>query len=214
MDAKTAIDTVIRVRDGTDPADAANANRRVELLVYLNQMNQYIENYRDWSWTYGTSTLNFIAGQNYIGGPSDYMEVGRNGGVWDTGQKIKYREISRHMLFRMRFELTAQPRYFFCVLNATEFHLPYTPTANFSLELVYRFKPTLLVDNTSAIELPDRWARTVLVPALEARAQLSKDDVRQDWTAYLRDGLSQMCAVENPVKSGVQKLPMVYRGSW
>lgn len=218
MSPKDSIDIVIRSRDGSNPASSANTNRRVQLLDFLNHLTAWIHNYREWSWTWTSGTITFTTGNrtSVLTGLANFMEFGQAGGLFDPSTKRRYTEISTHMMDRIRFETTASNQdYVFCV-RGENIEIPAAVSSNLTLTAVYRRTPEIYTDHNSvtAMLLPDRYCRTVLVPGLTRAAQQSKSDARLDWASELRDGLSRMCANDNPMRTSVQRWPIAIPGAW
>lgn len=205
------IDQVLGEADGTDPNDPANDGRRGDLLNQLNLMNSYIHNYREWPWTFDEATLTIASGSNFVGVPTNFMHMGRNGALYDSANKRRWTEISIHQFVRMRFEMDPDPNSRCFVIKDLLVQIPWTSTSDIVFAMVYRVRPEILVDDGTEMLLPDQYAQTVLIPALYARAQMTKDDARPDWKADLKDGISQMCALENPRQTGVQRQLGAYR---
>lgn len=211
MAPEDVINEVISSRDGTNPATSSNAPRRAQLLGSLNQMNSFIHNYKPWEWTHTEGNITILINTAAIALPADFMEFGREGSVYDVARKIRYIEKSRHIITRMRREGNARP-YWFCISGGT-ITLPYTVSSALTLTLAYRVVPEVLVDDDTDMMLPDKYARTVIIPALTRCGQQAKGDPRPDWAAELKDGLSQMCAIENPCKTSGISVPSVYGGA-
>lgn len=217
MTPKTAIDIVVRSRDGTDPAAAANANRRIDLLDYLNHLTAFVHNYREWSWTWsGATTVTVLANARTVAVPADFQEFGQNGGLFNASTKTRLKEISPYLLDRIRLEGNAGSNLnVFCVRREL-IELPFVVTSNLVLTPIYRVAPEVFSDHNSGATMliPDRYCRTVIVPGLTRAGQQSKDDARPDWASELRDGLSQMCAQDNPGKTTLRRWPISIPGSW
>jgi hypothetical protein len=207
------IDSTLAYYDGVDPDDGDNAARRAQLLQFLQHVYEYVRNYREWQFTYKTGTITILAGTTSIAVPTDFMEFGGNGHLYDPSRRLRMIEATIHDFERLRQELTASPDYYFAVID-DKIHVTVAPAANRALTIIYRTKPETLADGTTTILMPDRYANLTLLPALIYRAQQSKNDARDTWGSQFRDGLSMMCALENPVQTGVRVMPRAIRGGW
>lgn len=207
-----AISAVIKIRDGTDPALSSNSPRRAQLTEFLNQMDHYIHWYRPWHWTFGDDEITILAGEYSADLPDDFGEMGRDGGVYDAAAKTEYFERSRYVIDRIRIlgGATTYPRWF-CI-DRGQLALPYNVSANLTLRLHYRVRPEVYVDDDTEMLLPDKYIRSVIIPALTRSAQQSKSDPRPDWSAELKDGLAQMCMMENPTRATPIPVPRAYGG--
>lgn len=222
MTPKAIIDEVITVRDGTDPAKAANIPRRVQALAFLNHLNHFLHNYREWPWTWTEADVTFLTGTRTADLPTVYEEFGQHGGLWDPGLKKRYKEISFHRMARMRMELNSTNLYVFCVrgdsATPSEFiELPFNVTSDLTLHAIYRRSADIITnhdEDTVPILIPDRFCRLVVIPGLTRAMQQSKDDARPDWASELKDGLSMMCQQANPLKTTVTRWPSAIPGAW
>jgi hypothetical protein len=154
----TAINLGIRDYDRSDPASATNASRRLQCLAWLQQMQDYIECYpgREWYWTFAEGSLTFTAGDVFAILPTNFMEFGRNGGVFDSNKR-RWDEISIHVLMRMRYEGTASSnQYVFAKAGAGLVQIPFAQSATIVLPIVYRSRPPILVDDAGTEEVPPR----------------------------------------------------------
>lgn len=217
--AKDMLDQTLQAYDIVPPSDAQYAARRARLLIYLQQMYNLTWNFRPWVWTYKEGAqVTWLSGANSItlaALAADFMEFGPEGSLYDPNRKIRFKEKSPYIVERVRNEMTTNyDNYpFFCIYGAAV-QFPYTATSNITLLPFYRFLPETLADNATAMVLPDRWAVSVMLPALVMRAQLSKNDARDDWEKFLRQGLIEMSVVENPVRTMTHRWPLAVRRAW
>lgn len=212
MTPATAIDVVIRDYDGSSPVDATNAGRRVQLLGYLQQMNDLIHNFREWPWTYTANTISITAGNKTATLPATFMRVGQHGGLFETATRQLYREIPVYTLMRLRYLLSNPYPYVFSIIRPN-LEIPQNATTTLSLTLIHRTLAQTLADGSTEMTIPDAYGRSVILPALIAASRRSVNDARPDWGALLKDGLSMMCAAENPCLSEIQELPVQFPGA-
>ncbi len=215
MSPNEIINTVITVRDGTDPADTTNARRRIQAMHFLNHLIAFVHNYRPWSWTWTSATVTIDAATRSEGLPASFMEFGQAGGLYSTALKRKLREVSTLEMDMIRFTANGSNNFEFCVRGEL-IEIPFVVSSNLVLTAVYRVAPDIITSDTSstAISIPDRYCRSVILPGLTRAMQQSKDDVRPDWAAELRDGLSLMCANDRPLQTSLQRWPIAIPGAW
>lgn len=216
---KGLIDNAISYYDDAEPDEAQNAKRRARLLLFLQHIYDYVWNYREWEFTYKEgAALVVLANGNNVALPTEYMEFSKRGSVFDTARRIRLQEVSIHLVERMRNELSSASGG--GVLNdgfavsQGKIQLPYTVSSNTSLVPFYRIRAETLVDDTTPMLIPDKYANLVLLPGLVVRTQESKQDARETWGKQFVEGLSQMCMLEQPQKSAVRRLPLHTRGAW
>lgn len=215
MNPAAIISQYIREHDGTDPDDESNGERRSDLLNELNLVNTVIHNFAMWPWTIAITT-NFTvdAGQLSEAVPAAFLAVGQHGGLYDSNGK-KWNERSISFITRLRYtRLNGNNQAYrsYCLMNGL-ITFPYTfGSANFVFPaFVYKIKADTLADDATEMRIPDEWKDPVIIPALTARGQRTKDDPRTDWLEDLRDTLSQMMAIMNPEQSRTRRIPMAYR---
>jgi hypothetical protein len=224
---QTVINQVLGAYDGVDWLDADNANRRATLLLFLQHIYDYVWNFREWEWTFCETDLTAATGDNFAPLPIDpasppvWLEFGRNGGLWGP-DKRRYREVSKYTLERYRQgQATLQRDAGIFTIAGGCIQLPAAATGSLVLTAFHRFAPEILVDAnepappaTYAFIMPARFVNTVLIPGLVFRMQESKNDARDTWGGQFRDGLAQMCAIENPMKTGTHRLPYAVPNAW
>lgn len=224
MTPKQVIDDVIQNHDGLDPADDAASGRIVKYLFFLQQMHDFIHNFREWEFTFFEDTVTQSSGNDYADFPADFMEFGRNGGLWDPARRIRLEEVPRYSIFRMREEASNPVTLTTFAIGEGVLLFPFSANGDTTYKAVFRGTPPVLVyddppanpadpDPTTML-IPDKYRYTVVTPALVQRAQQSKQDARPDWLSILRDGLSQMCKVENPVKTSQRMFPLARKRAW
>lgn len=222
---QTVINQVIGAVDGLDWTDGDNANRRLTLLLYLQHIYDYVWLFREWEWTFCETDLTVAAAANYATLPIDpatppvWLEFGRNGGLWN-GTK-RWTEVSKYSLERIRQRGSAQADSGIFAIGGGTIMLPAASASILTLTAFHRFAPEILVDAdepggglTYAFIMPARFVNTVLIPGLTFRMQTGKNDARDVWGGLFRDGLAQMCAIENPMKTGTHRMPLAVPGMW
>lgn len=207
---KTCIDTALRFYDNIDPDDGDNTSRRARLLSFLQHVYEYIHGYREWEWTFTETAVNISAGQNSVALPTTFLEFGRNGGLYEVSSKTRLFEISRQELEQLRQRGSTDTGVF--SIFSGKIQVPGTGARSFTA--FHRVVAETLVDDDTAFLMPAKYINTVLIPALVYRVQQSKQDARDDWSGQFREGLSQMCALENPMKTSAQRMPLAMRGVW
>lgn len=213
---KAIIDEHITIYDGLDPNDDSITSRRVQLTAFLQHINSYIHNYREWEWTYKESDITIAAGNLNANLPTDFMEFGSNGSLFvsSTGERLV--EKSRYYVERLIWEHDVNnginTRYF--AISGGTITRTFLMTVNTLHTLYYRRTPETIAYNTTTMLIPDKYIETVIKPGLVFRSQQSKNDARDIWGGQFRDGLSQMCKVENPVKTSIRRMPLAIRGAW
>lgn len=211
MNPKLIIDSVIADEDGGVVTDADNAPRRALLLKRLQMINDYVHNYRPWEWTFKEGNVTVLVNTNSIALPTDFLEFGEDGSVHDAAGN-EWRRNGRGFIERLRKQGANSFVAFCYAIWDGKIQLAYSPTTATVFTLYYRRRAEVLVDNTTAMLIPDRYRSTVIDPGLTARAQESKQDSRDSWFGYLREGLTQMCKLENPMQTRGMRWPSAIRG--
>lgn len=214
---KDLIDKTINFYDDVDAQDADNDTHRARLLVFLQHLYSFVWNYLEWEWTYtDVNTITIPGGEDselLANGLTRFLEFGHNGGLFHPDGR-RMTEKSRYEIQNMRRSgggVGISDPYVFGVFGG-RVHIPYEATSDIELSAFYRMAAPELVDDTTALEIPDRYASTVLLPALVYQAQESKNDARDTWGAQFREGLSQMARIEFPEKTTRRKMPLANRG--
>jgi hypothetical protein len=203
MTGAEAISSVISYYDGSDPTDSDQDRHRLRLLHWLQHIYEYVWNYREWEWTFKSDSID-----NNL--PADFMEFGRNGGLWSTETGERWHEESKYTIARLNKEArgTSQLKVFALSsgsLNGAIVTPINTPT---NFDIYYRRIAETIADDEVALITPDKYCRTVILPGLIFRAQHGKNDARSEFGGMFREGLAQMCANENPVKTSMGRMPM------
>ena len=210
---KGLIDIAMRDYDKMDPDDTNFAGTRTAYLGFLQQVYNWIMNYREWPFTYDEQNVTLTSGQDDAAYPTGFISFGRHGGLWDPARKIKLRELSAITIKRLREESTGADSLVFGIFDG-RIQFPYTASATTTFRALFRIGPETLADGTTALVLPDYYIQTTLMPAFLVRTQESKQDARDSWKGYTRDGLGEMCRNENPMQTGIGRLPLAVRGAW
>lgn len=217
MNVKDLIDDLLNYDDGVGASDGDNADRRQRALRWLRQVYHYVWGYRPWEWTYKESTgLTIASAANSTNLPTDFLEFSRTGLLHDTDRRIPLRWKSRYLIERYRREYSGGYNATVFAVWGGKIQIPYTAPSTINLMMFYRFKPEDINDETdaTALVLPDRYAATVIAPALRYKSQVSKQDARDNWGGEFRDGLSQMVGFEFPEKASIRRMPLAVRGGW
>lgn len=215
-DPKTMIDKTLNFYDDVDASDGDNSTNRARLLVFLQQLYSFVWNYLEWEFTYDEVDINIPSdSESFDLGNLSYMELGHNGSVYDRARNFKMIEKSRAIVVEARNRAVAGSALDIDIFGIWfgALQLAYTTTSALSLHLFYRRSPTVLVDNTTALPSGiNKYADTVLLPALIYQAMNTKNDAREIWGAQFREGLSQMARIEFPEKTSRRKMPLANRG--
>ena len=209
------IDRVLLDMDGIDPADSDNAARRLRMLHFLQQVYDYVWNFREWQWTYDEGTVTLTANHNYAPLPTDFGAFGKQGGLWNADH-VRMSELSRRKLERFRNETSGSTNTRVFAISGGQILLGYTPSSNSTLSIYYRIVSDSagFTDAGADLLIPAQYHATVLVPGLVYKAQVTKQDSRPTWSAEFRDGLAQMCMMEQPIMTSTNRLPLSVRGAF
>jgi hypothetical protein len=212
----TIIDEVISDYDDVDPTDADYATLRAKYRRFLQHVYNYVWNVREWEWTYKESSLTILSAGNNVALPNDFLSIGQQGSLFDNGRGVALRPKAKWIVEKLRRQgpLGGLNADIFAVWQS-KIQIPYTVGSNTAFTLFHRFRPdTLLDDGATEMLLPDRYAETVLKPALVWRSQTKKQDARPTWGEQFQAGLSHMAAAENPLLAEPAKMPLALKGVW
>lgn len=215
------ITTLIMDYDGVDSTDALDERRRSMVLGYLQHINSYVHNFREWRWTYSFESpgVTLIAGNGIAEMPADFMEWGRHGGMWRSSDQTPYRELHMAHLMKTKVQNTQNQHIpVFSVIGAFV-NFAYTLDAaasNQAFDTFYRLTPQVLEDDpgnvNTAFELPDQYIHTVILPGTRFLMQQSKADVKDgEYGGQFKDGLQQMLVIENRKKTAADLMPLSRR---
>jgi hypothetical protein len=213
--AGSVCDLYLQMYDKIDPSDLDYAQRRNKLLLHLTQFYAWVFNYRNWNFTYTTGTVTITAGTNSAALPDDFSEFTKQGGFWrDASRTVRMVEKQIYEIERMR-QGTQPIRQDVFAIYQEKFQIPYNASSTLVMPIFYKMRPESPLLDASILVIPDQYLHTVILPGLVPMGQRSKNDGRPDWQALLRSGLSQMCAVERPLKGEDEELPMYRKqGVW
>lgn len=206
------ISAVITIYDGVEATDGGATDRRARILRCMQITNDFVHNLREWDWTY-TSTALAISSANddFIALPTNFNNIGDAGMLWDTGRNIPMTKVSKYQLMRLR--LVSRGSSIRPVFSIFDNKLQFPGVAPAAATLFHRIQPETLADDSTEMLIPDRWFKSVIIPGTAAGGQELKSDARDIWRGQFRDGLIQMCQVENPARQGI-KVPMALPGAW
>ena len=208
-----AIDIIMRDYDKVDPADSNNSALRTQYLGFLQDVYDYAFDFRDFEWTFDETNVTLSSGQNSVALGTTFAGFGTHGGLWDSSRRVRLTERSKSYIKALREEGPLTDSLEFAIFDS-KFQFPFTASSNITYRAFHRVRAETLVDNTTEMVLPDRWCRRIVLAGLRVRSQLAKSDARQDWKGLLKDGMGQLCRDENPLRSGVQKMPMGVSAGW
>lgn len=217
MTTKTLIDAVLAYTDNVAPSDADYTARRGRILQLAQEVAEEVWNYREWPFSYkrGTMTVTALAVETAM--PTDFMELGRHGGVFDENTKQAYEEIPFQELQLIREGSGASmPSQVFSLFgtvasSGTQYKAIQTLSVASArtLRVIYRYLFPTLVDETNSgllSYLPSQYHNTVLLAGIMWRSRKAKNESK-DWESAYRRGLAQMVARELPQKTAVQRIP-------
>jgi hypothetical protein len=211
----TLIDTVLAYSDDLPPSDGNNTPRRARVLQYLQEVCEDVWNYHEWLFTYKrTTAFSLTASATAIDLPSDFLEIGRHGGLWENAGDHHWTEVGPQELSAVRegSTLTTPRIYSIFGINGTSGLKTIQVISSGStrtMTLVYRFLFPTLTDETDDAGLknvPLQYHNSVLLAGVTAKTRESSNDAR-DWQSKYIRGLGYMVARELPGKSAVAKVP-------
>jgi len=217
VNTSTLIDAVIAYSDNVSASDGDNAGRRLRILQLAQEVGEEVWNFREWPFSYKRGTLAIAASAVETAMPTDFMELGRHGGIFDNNTKLPYDEIPFQELQMLREgSNTTFPEQIYSIFGSTSSgSLQYKAiqtlavASSRTLRLIYRYLFPTLVDQTNTGELsyvPSQYHNTVLLAGIQWRSRKSKNEAK-DWESAYRRGLAQMVARELPQKTMVQRFP-------
>lgn len=217
MDAKTLLDTALSYTDNVNPSDGDYAARRLRLLQVSQEVCEEVWNYREWPFSYKRDTMSVTGSAVEAAMPTDFMELGRYGGVFDSTTKLPYDEIPYQELQMLRDgSNTTWPEQVFSIFGTTAGvssqlkAMQVLPVANArTLRIIYRFVFPTLTDVASDPELtyiPSQYHNTVILAGVAWRSRKAKNEAK-DWESAYRRGLAQMVARELDGKTRVSRMP-------
>lgn len=221
MTSSSAIDTLLSFTDNVDATDGDNAVRRTRFLQYLQEVNDDVWNFYDWTFKYTSATKVATIAASSIVLPTNFAEFGNHGGVWlGTSQLM---EISLRDLTMGRqagvFPGTSAPGIFAMAgmdsTGAKKLELPVASTA-YTLTLFFIARPYTLADLTTSSNnlqyIPAEYHNTVIIPGTAYKIHRDKGEQADYWDQYQR-GLGYMVKRERERKTVVSRMPRAVN-SW
>lgn len=191
-----AIDEIADFVDNTGTSQADQTERRRRHLKTLIERVRYIRSVRDWDFvrSYSTVAIAAAAGFGYL--PTDFLAIGKFGGVYDLGNSGKVLDwVPESMILEARVS-QASPSVLACYsifglaiptppgTGAPQRQIQIPPNASaVSLGVAYNTKPvtldeTLANNSKLVLAIPEEYHDTVLIPAIKAKARESLGDAR------------------------------------
>ena len=226
---KTLIDAVLLRTENQTSTDSANSPRRTRILEWTQQIVDELWNLRPWGWAQATTTLTVSSGASSTTLPSDFQEVGPEGGVWQTSgitNPRRLNEVSPQEVEELQQRsLSVAIHEVFAVYGVNDT----VATQNFnvakcsaSTTFACNYKkmaPTLAdVDSTSSNlqQIPASYHYSVILPGVQALSARSKGHkgLEEDYNAMYRRGIQRMLAQEDRRRSGIQRFGRPPRRGW
>ena len=217
---KTLIDAVLLRTENQSSTDAANSPRRTRILEWTQQVFDEVWNHRPWAWTHSSTTLTISGGSSSAALPSDFQEIGPEGGAWQSSgitNPFRLEEVSPQQIIELQqgsqsFAIHSK----FAVFGVNDTigtQLFQTAKCSGSINFNVNYKiqaPTLAdLDSTSSNlqYIPASYHYSVLLPGVQALSARSKGhkQLQSDYFAAYSRGLSSMRAREDRRRSGVQR---------
>lgn len=217
MEALTLIDAVLAYTDDVAPSDADYSARRLRILQISQEVCEEVWNYREWPFSYKRGTMTIAASAVETAMPTDFLELGRNGGIFDNNTKLPYDEIpfQELQLLREGSNMNSPEQVYSLFGSVADNGVQYkaiqtllVPSTR-TLRIIYRYLFPTLVDTSNQPELsyiPKQYHNTVVLAGVAWRSRKSKNEAK-DWESAYRRGLAQMVARELPGKSMVSRVP-------
>lgn len=215
MDTSTLISTVNTVYDNISSVDADNADRRVRILQFAQEVFDTVYYYREWPWRYTSATITLPAAAVKVKLPANYHELGVQGYLSRTSDGVKLEEVSALDVLAAQDTGAQNPGIFTILTQDSTDGLPYiqfggTVAANTDFTLFYLQTSPALVDTTGTASklqfIPVAYHNTVVMPGVVARIKQTEGDQR-NWEERFQRGLSKMVQDERPFKSAVRRVP-------
>lgn len=207
MNNDDLIDDVMQYVYNISAADADNTDRRARVLQYYQDTVDEVWLVREWPFSFKEATV--AIGSDGSGTlPTDYLELGSLGGVYDTNG-VKLEEIPFPALKSklIRGQTQAPPREFAIFSNGAAMKIR-TLGSNTNVYFQYRTTPITVTDAAAApTPIPEGHHNSVLLAGTAAKAAHSIGDPRQEWEQSFQAGLRRMMLTERPRKTSIQKMP-------
>lgn len=213
MTGADLIDAVISYYDNTNVNDADNTLRRARVLHNAQMVMDEVWNFRPWSFKTKTDTVSCSSGSGDL--PDDFSRFGPNGLVWDASNKQVWTESFPQDVLDRQIQGDLNRRLFAVSQTATTWVLLIPQTAAITLSVFYEVNPPALVDDSTALPIPEASHRTVLLAGTIARTQFDKNDTRLYYEKQYLMGLGRMVVNDAPIQTRGKSLPMaVGRQNW
>ena len=229
FNTSTLIDAVLIRTENQSSTDAANSPRRTRILEWSQEVFDEIWNARSWGWAQSSTTITIAGGSNSGALPSDFQEVGPEGGVWQASgisNPFRMDEVSPQQIDELQrgsqsFAIHSK----FAVYGVDDTigtQLFNVGKCSGSIDFFVRYKkqpPTLVDanDTTSNLQqIPASYHHAVILPGVQARSARSKgykELERSYFAAYTR-GLNDMIKRGDRRRSGVQRFGRPPRRGW
>lgn len=214
MHAQALIDKVIAYTDNVSANDSDNTTRRARILAYAQETFDEVWQFRDFPFKYKTGTTSVTANATFASLPSDFAEVGNQGGIYVSGTTGPLTEVPIQALetdIQANYSPAGAPQRYAIfgvdTSNVKRIYIDLAPAV--TLNLVYVRVPTALADATSAelSQIPAQYHNSVILPGVVAKTRRSKGDTRNYREDFTR-GLAYMAAHERPRRGTGQRLPV------
>lgn len=226
MNCVEAVEQIIAFSDNIGPSGADDNTRRQRILYYLIEEASSTYYAREWVYRLKMTQAPHIvipANQGYGELPTDFLEIGKLGRVWNDTQNgivvdpAVESEVGDLIATNVKMSNSA----IFTIFDYTpgdpprqRIWLPLSDTP-ITLRLLYHRKlPTLdLAANSTNLDLaiPPEYQQTVLIPGTRGRARKSLGDERwQDDMAERERGLEAMIRNLRRMQGGEQQLPSFF----
>jgi len=214
LNVTEAVDRLIRYFDNVNTSDGGYGNRATRTLVYLQQVYDDAENFREWQWRITTHSDTIVAPASTFPLPADYATLGRSGGVamrvstsdpWDTVDEDAPELVAYQI--EQQTSAVSFPDIFAIYSGVVNF--PYAGT-----DLLYKIRylkvPKTLqygLGTPDTFDIPAPYHNSVLLAGTIARMARGKGDAREDWLKQYRQGLTDMVSRERSPESEARQMP-------
>lgn len=224
MDGQTFINTGITNYDSVSSSDADNTARRARWLQYLQEAVDEIWIKEDWNFSYKTGTVSISAASDSGDLPSDFMEFGSKGGIWDNNTLKPMPEVRPVEAYGGVVEGLAGDN----ELVVSEYgnntstavktlRLMGNAGSSMTLKILYRKIAPTITDasgnGSSLWQIPSQYHNTVLMPLVVSKIRKSHGDSREYMDRYL-ENYGRMVARERSRKTTTQYMPFARQVRW
>jgi hypothetical protein len=216
-DTDTLIDKLLEIYENVSSSDSDNTTRRARLLQYCQEALDEIWVHSDWLFSYKTGPVSITAAGDSGDLPSDFMEFGSMGGIFNDSTDTQFSEVLPveayggviQGLSGENEEVAAAYGNNTSTARRTLKLMGNAGTTT-SLSILYRKTAPALVDttgnNSNLWQLPESYHSTVLLPRILMKLDASHGDMNRTEQDYLR-GLATMLRRERARKTTTQRLP-------